>query len=199
MKHREAFQRSTVHSRGSGNLIFYHGENVVPDRQCDRLAMSNSVLVAASFVTTPTQMKAIRAILYATKGRVEIRASDFSAQFPSKSMDTYYIAYHQPAAIERHRGRLPPVGAQARLRQDPRDHRLKGPEPTALCLSRGGMESPHGQRGLRNANAPGVDAVRHGSVDCTEAPSRMQVFPSKRCRARHQEELCSSTTSWSRA
>ena len=83
-----------------GTLTFYHADNTIPECHCDRLAVSGEVLAAASFVTTPTQMKGIRAILYAKKGRVEIRASDLTVQYPSRSMDTYYSRSAAPRCFE---------------------------------------------------------------------------------------------------
>jgi hypothetical protein len=79
-----------------GTLTFEHSDNVVPDCECDRLVYSNNVLLAASFITTPGQMKAIRAILHARRGKVAIRANNFSAQYPSKSGNESYRRFSDP-------------------------------------------------------------------------------------------------------
>jgi hypothetical protein len=67
-----------------GELTFSHADNEVPDCECDRLVYSNSILYAASFVTTPTQMKAVRAILHAKGKKVYIRARGITCRYPSK-------------------------------------------------------------------------------------------------------------------
>lgn len=79
-----------------GKLTFEHGDNVIPDCLCDRLVYSNNVMLAASFVTTPTQMKAVRAILHARKGKVTIRSDGLSAQYPSKSGKEMYRRFESP-------------------------------------------------------------------------------------------------------
>lgn len=79
-----------------GTLTFEHSDNVVPDCDCDRLVYSNNIVLAASFVTTPTQMKAIRAILHAKKGKVTIRTGNLSAQYPSKSGNEMYRRFDSP-------------------------------------------------------------------------------------------------------
>ena len=72
-----------------GTLQFEHGDNVVSDCECDRLVHSGHTLMAASVVTSPGQVKAIRAMLHAKKGRVIIRPSGISTQYPSKRYDEY--------------------------------------------------------------------------------------------------------------
>ena len=79
-----------------GTLTFEHSDNIVPDCGCDRLVYANGILLAASFVTTPTQMKAIRAILHARKGKVTIRSSGLSAQYSSKSGNEMYRRFEDP-------------------------------------------------------------------------------------------------------
>lgn len=76
-----------------GTLTFEHSDNVVPDCECDRLAYSNGTMVVASFVSTPTQIKAIRAILHSKKGKVAIRTSGMTFQYPSRSKDNTYNRY----------------------------------------------------------------------------------------------------------
>lgn len=79
-----------------GYLTFEHADNIVPDRQCDRLVYSNGTLLAASFVSNAAELKAIRAILHAKKGKVSIRCSGISAQYPSKSGVDYYTRFEDP-------------------------------------------------------------------------------------------------------
>jgi len=79
-----------------GAITFEHSDNVVPDCKCDRLVYQNGVMMAASFVTTPTEVKAIRAILHASRGKVTIRASGISCQYPSRASETYYGRFNDP-------------------------------------------------------------------------------------------------------
>jgi hypothetical protein len=72
-----------------GTLTFEHSDNVVRDCQCDRLAHINGTMMVASFVTSPNEVKAIRAILHNKKGKVGIRTEGLTFQYPSRSKDEY--------------------------------------------------------------------------------------------------------------
>jgi hypothetical protein len=72
-----------------GTLTFDHGDNVIPDLECDRLALSGHMLMACSVVASPGQVKAVRAILHAKKGRVQIRSSGISVVEPSRRNETW--------------------------------------------------------------------------------------------------------------
>lgn len=79
-----------------GLLAFEHADNIVPDCPCDRLAYSNGTLMAASFVSTATQIKAVRAILHAKRGKVHIRARGLSCQYPSRTNKDYHPRFNSP-------------------------------------------------------------------------------------------------------
>lgn len=72
-----------------GELTFDHSDNSISGCQCDRLVHSGHTLMACSFVSSPGQVKAVRAMLHAKKGRVTIRAKEVSTQYPSQRHDSW--------------------------------------------------------------------------------------------------------------
>lgn len=79
-----------------GTLTFEHGDNVIPDVECDRLAISGGCLMACSVVAGTGQIKAIRAMLHAKKGRVIIRSSSIGVIEPSKRNNGYSTRSYDP-------------------------------------------------------------------------------------------------------
>ena len=79
-----------------GELTFDHSDNSVAGCQVDRLVHSGHTLMACSFVSSPGQVKAVRAMLHAKKGRVTIRASGLSTQYPSQRHDSWVRRYDDP-------------------------------------------------------------------------------------------------------
>ena len=81
---------------GLGTLTFEHSDNVIADLECDRLVQSGHTLMAFSVVASPGQVKAVRAMLHAKKGRVTIRASGISTVLPSQRNDAWVSRYSEP-------------------------------------------------------------------------------------------------------
>jgi hypothetical protein len=79
-----------------GTLTFAHADNLIPDCECDRVCYANSTLMAASFVATSNQIKAVRAILHAKRGKVSIRCTGITCQYPSKTNDLAYRRFADP-------------------------------------------------------------------------------------------------------
>ena len=80
-----------------GTLTFGHGDNVIADLECDRLVIHGHTLMACSIVASPGQVKAVRAILHAKKGRVAIRSTKISVIEPSKRNDGWSSRYGEPS------------------------------------------------------------------------------------------------------